>query len=78
MISVNICEAKSRLSELLVHVEKSHETVQLCRNGQPIAQIVPLEQKNINPLLQHPELSSIKFRYDPTELLSDDAWAGEK
>ena len=39
MISVNMHEAKSRLSELVKAVEERNETVILCRDGQEVAEI---------------------------------------
>ena len=77
MITVNIHEAKSNLSKLLGRVEDFHEIIQLCRNGRPVAQIVPLGKVG-NPLTQHPEISAIKFYYDPVEPLAEDEWMGEK
>jgi antitoxin (DNA-binding transcriptional repressor) of toxin-antitoxin stability system len=39
MISVNMHEAKTRLSELVKAVEEPNETVVLCRDGQEVAEI---------------------------------------
>jgi prevent-host-death family protein len=41
MLSVNTHEAKSRLSELLARVETNQETVVICRNGKPVAELIP-------------------------------------
>ncbi|MCX8085351.1 MAG: type II toxin-antitoxin system prevent-host-death family antitoxin [Rhodocyclaceae bacterium] len=43
MISVNIHEAKAKLSEYLAAVEAG-EIVQICRRNVPIAQLVPISQ----------------------------------
>jgi len=40
ILSVGVHEAKSRLSELLRAVATGQE-VEICRNGQPVARIVP-------------------------------------
>lgn len=77
MISVNIHAAKSNLSKLVGQVENFHEIVQLCRNGKPIAQIVPLDEA-LDPLLQHHEIQAIKFYYNPVEPLAEDEWPTEK
>jgi antitoxin (DNA-binding transcriptional repressor) of toxin-antitoxin stability system len=39
MITVDMHEAKTRLSELVKAVEERNETVVLCRNGQEVAEI---------------------------------------
>lgn len=73
MISVNIHEAKTHLSELLLKVETKHETVIICRNGTPVAELLPWE-KDKNPLNQNPKLKKIKFFEDPTTPLSSEDW----
>jgi antitoxin (DNA-binding transcriptional repressor) of toxin-antitoxin stability system len=77
MIIVNTHEAKTRLSQLLVLIENNHEIVRVCRNGKPIADIVPIQNKISNPLKQHGQLSKIKINYDPTAPLTDDEWPME-
>jgi len=72
MKKVNIHEAKTKLSAILSEIEKSGETVLICRNGQPVAELVP--RKRPNRLAYHPVLSKIKIDYDPVEDLSDDEW----
>jgi len=39
MITVNMHEAKTRLSELVRAVEERNETVVLCRDGREVAEI---------------------------------------
>ena len=41
--TVNVHEAKTNLSRLLVEVEQGHEII-LARNGTPVAKIVPLPE----------------------------------
>ncbi|MBW2368893.1 MAG: type II toxin-antitoxin system prevent-host-death family antitoxin [Deltaproteobacteria bacterium] len=72
MQKVNIHEAKTRLSAILSEVEKKGETYIICRNGNPVAELVP--RKRPNRLGYHPVLSKIKIDYDPVEDLSDDEW----
>lgn len=44
----------------------------ICRNGAPVAELVPHRPRNrIKP---HPTLRKIKIKYDPTEVLSEDEW----
>ncbi len=77
MITVNIHEAKTQLSALLHKIEVDHETIRLCRNGKPIADIVPIETKN-NPLKMHSILyKGAKILYDPTEQLTEDEWPNQ-
>jgi prevent-host-death family protein len=73
MITVNVHEAKTNLSSLLSQVEKNGEPVLICRNGKPVADLVPHRpfKRNVKP---HPRLSRIKINYDPTELLSPEEW----
>ena len=46
MDSVNIANAKARLSELIERVEAG-ETVTISRRGEPVAKIVGLEKPNV-------------------------------
>lgn len=43
-ISVGICEARTRFSELLARVERGHEVV-ITRNGSPVARLVPTRKR---------------------------------
>jgi prevent-host-death family protein len=73
MIHVNMHEAKTRLSELVALVEKNHEVVRICRNGTPVAALVPLAPV-VDPLEQHEAIRDIKVLYDPAQPLDDDEW----
>jgi prevent-host-death family protein len=77
MIRVNTHEAKSRLSELLAAVEKN-EAVVICRNGVPVAKLVPVTEDKINPLTPHPELK-VTFApgFDPMEPADESEWPEE-
>ncbi|MGA1871965.1 MAG: type II toxin-antitoxin system Phd/YefM family antitoxin [bacterium] len=55
MISVNTHEAKTRLSELLSKVEEQSKRVIICRNGEPVAEVIPWA-KGQNPIKQDPGL----------------------
>jgi len=78
MTSVNVREAKTRLSGLLKLVEKG-ECVLICRDGAPVAELrTPVPAKGgFDRLAPHPELSRIEIRYDPTEPLQRDEWPEE-
>jgi antitoxin (DNA-binding transcriptional repressor) of toxin-antitoxin stability system len=72
MKTVNVHEAKTNFSSLLATVEDFSESFVICRNGEPVADLVP--HKKVNRLKPHPVLSKIKINYDPTEPLSENAW----
>ncbi|MBN2495182.1 MAG: type II toxin-antitoxin system Phd/YefM family antitoxin [Deltaproteobacteria bacterium] len=75
MIIVNTHEAKTRLSRLLQEVESKRATVRICRNGKPIADLVPVPVLR-DPLLIHPELK-VEILEDPSLPLSEDEWPGK-
>ena len=72
MKTVNVHEAKTNFSSLLATVEDSRESFVICRNGEPVADLVP--HKRVNRIKPHPVLSKIKINYDPTEPLSENEW----
>jgi antitoxin (DNA-binding transcriptional repressor) of toxin-antitoxin stability system len=76
MKTLNIHETKTHLSSLLVEVEEQGETFLICRNGKPVADLVP--HKNKSRLAPHPSLSKFKIKYDPTEPLSAEEWPEEE
>jgi prevent-host-death family protein len=57
MVIVNTHEAKTRLSELLQMVECENERVTVCRNGKPIAELVPIRMTKRSIYDPHPILS---------------------
>lgn len=73
MTSVNTHEAKSKLSQLLADVEGKGERVRICRNGKPVADLIPVAEPR-NPLLLHPVLSQITIIEDPSLPLSEEEW----
>lgn len=72
MRTLNIHEAKTRLSAILADVEKTGEAFLICRNGKPIAELIP--HKKRDRLAPHPVMSGIDIRYDPVEPLDPDDW----
>jgi antitoxin (DNA-binding transcriptional repressor) of toxin-antitoxin stability system len=76
MITVNMHDAKTRLSELVKAVEERNETVVLCRGGRAVAEIRRLTKRrtvrNLTP--------DLRFRvelapdYHPDEPLTEAEW----
>ena len=77
MITVNMHEAKTRLSELVKAVEERNETVVLCRDGEEVAEIRRRAKRRrpVRDLTPDPRLR-VEFApgYDPTEPLSEEEW----
>lgn len=71
---MNIHEAKTKLSAVLMRIEKTGESVVICRNGQPVAELGPIKQRRGSRLEVHPALSDILINYDPIEDLDADEW----
>lgn len=72
MKTVNVHHAKTNFSSLLARVEDSKERIVICRNGEPIADLVPHQRKERTK--PHPALRKIKIDYNPAEPLSSDEW----
>lgn len=72
MKTFNIHETKSKLSSILVDIEKTGEGVIICRNGKPVADIIPHKKKaRVKP---DPFLSQVKIKCDLTKPLTDEDW----
>ena len=72
MKTVNVHEAKTHFSRLLAQVEADSEAIVICRNGAPVADLVPHQQPDRTKV--HPVLGEITIAYDPIEPLSADEW----
>lgn len=72
MVQVNIHEAKTTLSALLLKVEKKGELVRICRDGKAIAELRPISKKK-NPLKTNPKLKA-KIIENPMEPLDPADW----
>ena len=72
MKTVNVHEAKTNFSSLLTKLETDGETIVICRNGEPVADLVP--HRRASRIKPHPVLSKIKIKYDPTEPASEAEW----
>ena len=76
MITVNMHDAKTRLSELVRAVEERNETVVLCRDGREVAEIRRRPRRRVVRDLTPDPSFRVEFApgYDPTEPLGDDEW----
>ena len=74
MTKINIHEAKTHLSELLQRVKHGEEFL-ICRNGEPIADLVP--HRKWNRLTVDPFLSKVVVKGDLTKPISEGAWEVE-
>jgi len=76
MITVNMHEAKTRLSELVKAVEERNETVVLCRDGREVAEIRRRVKRrparDLTPAARF--LPQLAPGYRPTEPLTEDEW----
>jgi antitoxin (DNA-binding transcriptional repressor) of toxin-antitoxin stability system len=72
MKRVNVHEAKTNFSRLLAGLEGDGQTIVICRNGRPVADLVPHQRASrIKP---HPVLGNFQIGYDPVEPLSGNEW----
>lgn len=76
MISVNMHEAKTRLSELVKAVEERNETVVLCRDGRAVAEIRRRATKRTARRLTPDPRFRVERApgYDSAEPLTNDEW----
>ena len=75
MKTVNIHAAKTSLSSLLAGLEADGKTIVICRNGEPVADLVP--HRRASRIKTHPVLGKIKIGYDPVESLAREEWPTE-
>src|SRR5213594_4197990 len=76
MITVNMHEAKTRLSELVKAVEERNEIVVLCRDGREVAEIRRRAKRRQPRNLAPDPRFRVEFApgYRPTEPLAEDEW----
>ena len=75
MKTVNVHEAKTQFSALLAEIEKRGERIVICRNGEPVADLVPhRERVSMTP---DPKLGCFEINYNPTEGASEDDWPAD-
>lgn len=78
MTTVNTEEAAASFSKLLAAVEENGETVLICREGKPVAELKRAAARaKVDRLKPNPDLKPIAINYDPTEPLSEDEWPPE-
>jgi antitoxin (DNA-binding transcriptional repressor) of toxin-antitoxin stability system len=76
MITVNMHEAKTRLSELVRAVEERNEVVVLCRDGQEVAEIRRrARRRRVRDLTPDPRFHvELAPGYRPNEPLDAEEW----
>ena len=76
MISVNMHDAKTRLSELVRQVEEHGETVTICRDGKPVAELKATPRRPLNRLKRHADLKPVYVApgFDPVAPLTEEEW----
>lgn len=72
MRRVNVHEAKAGFSGLLAEIERNGGRIVICRNGKPIADLVPHRARV--SMTGSKKLGAIAIRYDPTEEATDEEW----
>jgi len=70
MTTVNIHEAKTKLSSLLAMVETTNKPITICRAGEPIAEIIPYKKKKRSSVKA--SLKPLKVSGDLTAPISED------
>lgn len=75
-MQVNTHEAKTRLSALLAAVEEHGETVIICRNKKPIAELRAIQPTAKAFLPPHPDLQPVFISpdFDPLAGVSSENW----
>jgi prevent-host-death family protein len=79
MITVNTHEAKTNLSVLLKAVEEKGETVLICRNGKPVAELKSPAPQRVDRLKSHPDLKPVYVapEFDPAAPATSEEWPEE-
>jgi len=72
MKSLNVHEAKTNLSSVLTQIETRGKKFLICRNGKPIADLVPHSEKK--RLKTDPLLRRVKISCDLTKPLTEKDW----
>jgi antitoxin (DNA-binding transcriptional repressor) of toxin-antitoxin stability system len=72
---LNVHDAKTGLSQLLAEIEEHGARFTICRNGQPVADLVP--HQVVNRLQPDKKLGALRIKYDPVEELAPADWPAE-
>lgn len=72
MKTVNVHEARTEFSALLTEIERKRSRIVICRNGIPVADLVPHEKEvSMEP---DKKLGKIGIHYDPIEEAGEEDW----
>ncbi len=72
MKMINVHKAKTQLSAVLADIENKGAEYVICRNGKPVADLVPHEMKD--RLKTDRSLPRVKVKCDLTKPLTEDDW----
>jgi prevent-host-death family protein len=70
--TVNVHDAKTGFSSLLAEIEKTGKRIVICRNGKPVADLVPHVHEV--SMAGDKTLGAIRIDYDPTEEVDERDW----
>jgi len=76
MITVNMHEAKSRLSELVRAVEEQGEIVTICRQGKPVVRLAAVKSETVDHFRANRRLKG-KLIENPMVGVPEVAWPEE-
>jgi len=74
MKEINLYEAKTHLSRLIVELERGEDRIVLCRNGVPVADLTPHAKQSTSSREPDPELAGARFEADPCAPLDEADW----
>lgn len=76
MKTIDVSEFATQWETMVLTIEKTREGVVICRDGIPIADLLPHHRPS--RLTPHPVISDVVMHYDPTEPLAPDEWDEEE
>ena len=74
--TLNIYEAKAHLSKLIAEVERTGKAITICRNGEPVVDLVRHRHAS-DPLVQDPSLGAAAYHGDPCAPVGQEDWPEE-
>jgi antitoxin (DNA-binding transcriptional repressor) of toxin-antitoxin stability system len=74
MKTVNLYEAKTHLSRIVSELEHEEDCIVLCRNGVPVADILPHRASRVGLKEVDPELAGANYVGDPCATLDESDW----
>ena len=78
MIYVNICQAKAQFLRLVSAVEKQGERIILCRNGIPVADLVPHASIPSNKLDPDPNGANLSAVWDVSPVWNSGIFSAQR